>query len=962
MGLRWNMKINDKLHGFTVTNIRQTTDGRFIEMSHDKTAARLAWYDNGDENKLFSVSFKTVPYDNTGVFHILEHSVLGGSEKYPVKEPFLYLLKGSMNTFLNAMTFSDKTMFPVSSRNDADFMNLTSVYLDAVFKPLIYTVPEIFYQEGHHTEYLGEDEKALFKGVVFNEMKGYLSTVHDRIESEMNAMLFPDTSYRFEYGGHPKAIPDLTYDDFIKAHRTFYHPSNSYIYLDGAVDIENVLELIDGYISEYDKCERLPEIEYQQAVEETVNELYYDSSADEDDVPQTYLAVGKILAKWNEREKVTALDILAQAVAGSNDSPLTKALLDTGMCLDVSLSVTDNILQPLGILKFSNIERGAGEALIESAENVVRDLVKNGIGKETIISALNRCEFNYRQSEEPKGLERCVNSMSSWLYGGDPLEYIEMGDVFDSLREKAGSGYFEELLSEWLLDENGRAVLYMMPSETYGEEQNEAERKRVRDSLSAMTDTEKSELIALNRKLAEWQNAPDSSQAVSTLPKLPLSEIDTEPATYKTEEVFDNGVKILKHPAKETEISAIALYFDVNDLTENELKLLTVLDRLISELPTEKYSGIELQNQIYGTLGGLSTDICAFGTTEEPDKCRVMFAVKSPFLTRNADDAMQLIGEILAHTPFGAEDIELARRILRQDEEEMKLDIISNGHRFSVKRMRAHLSAESSIAELVSGYEGCKYLHSVNSLSDSEFADLFKELRSISEKIFCRARLTASTASASELSLQTFIDILPEGEKSSFDKMRFKLNIPQSQGIVIPSSTSCSGAVLSSAINDKAVWNVLSSILSYEYLWNEVRVKGGAYGSSCGVNSMNEVAFNSYCDPSPEASVKIFEDAAVFLKEYCKNEPDISQYIISSISSGEPLMSDGDRASIADGMYFRSITYEDRKKLRSDMLSMTPQKLLSVCGELEKTVYCCITASEEVISSVKSRELETITV
>lgn len=956
------MKINDKLHGFTVTNIRDAADGRFIEMSHDKTSARLAWYDNGEENKLFSVSFKTVPYDNTGVFHILEHSVLGGSEKYPVKEPFLYLLKGSMNTFLNAMTFSDKTMFPVSSRNDADFMNLTRVYLDAVFKPMIYTVPEIFYQEGHHTEYFGEDDNALFKGVVFNEMKGYLSTVHDRIESEMNTLLFPDTSYRFEYGGRPEAIPDLTYEKFTEAHREFYHPSNSYIYLDGAIDIESVLELTDSYISEYDKRERLPEIAYQEPVDKTVNELYYDSSSDEDGVPQTFLAFGKILAKWNEREKVTALDILAQAVAGSNDSPLTKALLDTELCLDVSLSVTDNVLQPFGILKFSNIDRSDGDALIAAAENTVRDLVKNGIGKETVIAALNRCEFNYRQSEEPKGLERCVNSMSSWLYGGDPLEYIEMGDVFESLREKADSGYFEELLAEWLLDENGRAVLYMIPSETYGEEQNESERKRVTDSLSAMTDTEKAELIAMNRRLADWQNTPDSPEAISSLPKLPLTEIDPEPVKYMTEETFDNGIKVLKHPAREKEISVVSLYFDVNDLTEKELRQLIVLDRLISELPTEKYSGIELQNKIYGTLGGLSTDICAFGTSEDPGTCRVMFTVKSSFLTRNADDAMSLIGEILTNTPFKLEDTEPARRILHQDEEEMKLDIISNGHRFSVKRTRAHLSAESSVAELVGGYECCEYLRGINSLSDSEFADLFGELRSLSEKIFCRSRFTASTASCSELPLRTLTDILPEGEKSSAEKMRFRLDIPKSQGIIIPSSTSCSGAVLSSSVTDRAVWNVLSSILSYEYLWNEVRVKGGAYGSSCGVNGINEVAFNSYCDPSPEASIKIFEDAAVFLKEYCENDPDISQYIISSISSGEPLMSDGDLASIADGMYFRGITHDDRKKLRRDMLSMTPQKLLSACGELEKPVYCCITASEEVISSVKIRELENVTI
>ncbi|MDE7226604.1 MAG: insulinase family protein, partial [Ruminococcus sp.] len=310
------MKENEKIHGFTVTKIKSIDGGKLVQMTHEKTQARLAWLDNSEENKLFCVSFKTVPYDDTGVFHILEHSVLGGSEKYPVKEPFLYLLKGSMNTFLNAMTFPDKTMFPVSSRNSRDFMNLTKVYLDAVFRPEIYNQPNIFYQEGHHIEWSPENPVPVYKGVVFNEMKGCFSSVDERIESGMMSMLFPESCYRFEYGGNPEHIPELTYEQFIEAHRKFYHPSNSYIYLDGDIDIPAVLELIDSYLSGYERCTELPEINFQPAVKKSVREEEYSVSAGDDIKNQTYLAMGKVVADWHEIEKITAYEVLADALTG----------------------------------------------------------------------------------------------------------------------------------------------------------------------------------------------------------------------------------------------------------------------------------------------------------------------------------------------------------------------------------------------------------------------------------------------------------------------------------------------------------------------------------------------------------------------------------------------------------------------------------------------------------------------
>lgn len=944
------MEINEKINGFTVKRVCDCSHGRFIEMAHDKTAARLVWLDNKEENKLFSITFKTIPWDDTGVFHILEHSVLGGSEKYPVKEPFLYMVKSSMNTFLNAMTFPDKTMFPVSSRNHRDFMNLTKVYLDAVFKPLIYTVPDIFYQEGHHIEWLGNDKEApVYKGVVFNEMKGVYSSVHERIECEMTSLLFPESCYRFEYGGDPVSVPKLTYEDFIAAHKKFYHPSNSYIYLDGDVNIGEVLELLDSYLSEYSRSFDLPETEFQDHIEPCVKEVEYEITSEENDVPQVHLAIGKIAALWKEREKIMAISVLSEALTGSNDAPLKRTILDTGLCIDVSIGLSDNIYQPYAMLKILNIRREDGEKILEYTENAVRDLVKNGIGRKTLEAALNRCEFRYKESEEPVGLSRCIESMSSWLYGGDPLDYIEFGEVFDFLREKLDSGYFEQILAELFLEKKGRAVLYMMPSTTYGTKQAENERKRLEAALSGMDDSQKKQLVRLNEKLIEWQNTPDTEENVASLPELPLSEVSPEPPVFETEEAEYEGVKILFHPAKNNDIIYINLYFSVSDLTKHELEILTVLDRLIAELPTEKSSGIEMQQKIIGILGDLNTYIMAYGKASSPEKCRAFFKVRFKFLAHNAIAAQELICEILNETLY--ENKDLISELLKQDEEDLKQSIISSGTQTAVKRVRAGYSAESAFSEFINGFESYKYLKALNEELESRFSDVIKEVRELAKRIFCRSRLIVSVTASDKFYPEKLLKGLNVGEAPAVEEMGFSLDIPEYQGIIIPSGVSYTGAVLPNQAGEKAVWNVLSGIISYEYLWNEVRVKGGAYGTGFGVNDKMEAVFSSYRDPSPARSIDIFGKAADFVRSFCEKKPDISSFIISSIASGEPLFSDGEKGSAADSFYFRGTTWEERKALRKRTLELTWNDMLSAVPLLEKNVGYCIVGPEEAVRS-----------
>jgi hypothetical protein len=941
------MKVNDIIHGFSVTRTAPAPDcgSELIEMQHIKTGARLVWLKNSGENKLFSVAFKTPPTDDTGIFHILEHSVLGGSEKYPVKEPFLELMKGTMNTFLNAMTYPDKTVFPVSSRNDTDFMNLTRVYLDAVFAPAIYYNPNIFYQEGWHIEMRSSSDTPVYKGVVFNEMKGATSSVYSRMESDMMQALYPDSCYRFESGGLPESIPDLSYEQFIQGHKTYYHPSNAYIYLDGPVDIDSVLELIDGeYLSRFDKREVENDIPVQEPIAPTVKKSYYEISPDEEESNHTYYLIGKVLGSWQDREKITAASVLGEALTGSNDAPLKRALLDTGLCLDVSLEVSDGIMQPFGCIAINNTDEENCGSLKETLRSAVSELCEKGIGSELLTAAINRLEFRYRAGGEPRGLTRNINALSAWLYGGDPLLYLEMGEVFDSLRAKTESGYFEELLRQWLLEEEGTAELYLLPSRTYGDEQKADEAKRLAAIVDGLACEEKDVIVEQNRKLDEWQQSVDTAEQLATMPHLAISEVGEEPLSFDTEVTDINGITVLRHPSSDEGIAAVSLYFSLADCTEEELSAAAAMSELLGELPTADSSAAELQRRITGLLGSITYNVDVFSKQGVTDKCSPYFSVTARFLDKNTDEALALIAEIITKTSF--DDKDTVKELLLQTDENYKQSIIANGHTYSMTRVRAGLSAESAVTELVSGYEGYKRIHEAVKASEK----LIAAVKTLSSRIVCRARLTASVTG--DISPEALITALPEGDAPAVKEMSFRLDLPAKQGVVIPAGVSYSAMAFPDNSADTAVRKVLFRALSLEYLWNEVRVKGGAYGTGAFMTASGEQSFFSYRDPSPAATLDICAKAADFTEQYCAGEPDITQYIISSVAKDEPLMSDGNKSRKADGLWFRGITDEERASEKKRMLGVTVQQLREAAEKLRTTGNICVMGTESAMEGL----------
>ncbi|MBQ3866403.1 MAG: insulinase family protein, partial [Clostridia bacterium] len=580
-------RIGDKLCGFTVTRVRPSEElgGRLVEMVYDRTGTELCWVDNGENNKLFSITFKTVPEDSTGVFHILEHSVLCGSEKFPVREPFVELLKSSMNTFLNAMTFSDKTMYPVSSRNRKDFLNLTEVYLDAVFAPSILKDPNIFYQEGWHME--EEKGELQYKGVVFNEMKGAMSGVDRILEEELMDRLFPGSCYGFNSGGEPTVIPDLTYEKFKETYARFYHPSNARIFLDGDVPPEETLRLIASYLDRFDKSERLPEIALQKKAAGSFR-CAYELSRDEKIEDRCHLAFGKIACSWQERAKDLAVQVLLDAVAGSNDSPLKRAVLSSGMAQEMDVTLEDGIAQPFLAVQFKNIKDGCADKLLSLTRKTASEMAENGLDKEALKAAANRLEYRMRDLEEPAGLERCILSMNAWLYGGDPLQYLVCREDFAEVRAAIEDGTMERLLRELFVEADGAVTVLAEPSYEYGEELRKKEAARLAAVKAGWSEKD----LAANRekceKLLAWQQTPDSPEKLSTIPVLDLSEVSPEPEIVETRVSESAGVRVLFHPVKTGGLVHLNLYFALTDLSLEELSLVNYAGEFFGEIGTAR--------------------------------------------------------------------------------------------------------------------------------------------------------------------------------------------------------------------------------------------------------------------------------------------------------------------------------------------------------------------------------------
>ena len=952
-----SLTAGQKLHGFTVDRVRAVAElsANLVEMSHDKTGAKLCWVDNGESNKLFSIAFKTLPEDSTGVFHILEHSVLCGSDKFPVKEPFVELLKSSMNTFLNAMTFPDKTMYPVSSRNDQDFMNLTEVYLDAVFAPAIRHNKNIFYQEGWHVEMDGPDATPTYKGVVFNEMKGAMSSVDEVIMEGMLAAAYPDTCYGYNSGGDPRVIPELTYEKYMSMYNRYYHPSNSRIWLDGAVPLDRVLEMIDEYLSRFERSDEKHVIAMQQprACEKT---QYYEVSEADGTDNKAMLTLGKIIGTWQDVTRCYAADILADAIAGSNEAPLKRAVMSAGLCQDMSMEAESSIAQPGMMLTVKNIDPANAPAIRELIRKTCLELCEKGLDKADLMASINRYEFRLREPNEPAGLMRNIMALNTWLHDGDPLTYLVYDEVFAELRAMVDNGGFEQLLNDLLVKEDDMVVLHTLPSTTLGEEMRAEEAAKLAASSAAWTEEEKAAVLKMNEELHAWQQTPDSPEQLATLPVLDLAEVSPDPMLLHTEETQIDGTTVLYHRAATSGIVHLNYYFRLTDCSLPELTALKGAGLLLGKLPTKKHSAAELQQIVKLHLGRLNFSVECKEKADCRDAATPVLRVNCSVMADKVALAKDLIHEILSETDFT--QVEKIREMALQMAEEARQFCIGGGHVLALKAALSHYSASGAAEEALQGYTSVKACLDLAANFDDRIADYVALAQSKLAAAVCKARLVLSVTANEPIDVAPILADYPAGTAVA-PTAAYTTDVPMKRGVKIPAQIGY--GVLASDLGRE--WDesgrVAANILSLSYLWNVIRVQGGAYG--CGLRlGPNAAAAYSYRDPTPARSLQMYRGAADFLREFVASGERIDKFVISTIAETEPLMSPRDEGAVADGRWFSGRTEADLRQQRAQILATDGEKLLTWCPVLEHMAdgAVAVVAHEEALKACEAEGLE----
>ena len=959
------MEIGKKLHGFEVKakTFLQELDSWVYTLEHEGCGARLTFIARDDDNKTFSIAFKTLPEDSTGVFHILEHSVLCGSDKYPVKDPFVELLKGSLNTFLNAMTFEDKTMYPVSSRNDKDFLNMVDVYMDAVLHPLSLRSPNAFYQEGWHYEVDGESGEITYKGVVLNEMRGVYSSPDAIADRHLNAMLYEGTPYAEDSGGDPDEITKLTYDDYCRAHARFYHPSNAELFLDGNVKLDEVLPLINSFLKDYERAERSGDIPTSKITEPKSCVTEYEAKPGEDPKDKGRIVRGTIIARFNEQQRIVAANLLIGALFANNESVGKKALIDSGLCEDVCATVRDGVLEPALIFDFINVKDGREEELLALFCDTVSTIAEKGIDKSELSATLNAMEFKMRERDYgslPVGVLNAMVSLETLLYSPDPVGNLRYGETLAALREHINdsSGYYESLLREFVIDNERCATVVMHPSLTLAERRLEKEKRQLAAYAASLTDVELAALKDMNKQLILWQESEDTDEAVASLPQLSVEDIPATvtPTPIEVTEVL--GARVIKHDIQTSGIAYVDLFFDVSDVPGDDLAFLSLYTLLLSNLPTEAHDACGLQREIKASLGSFDARITALTEGTEP---KIYMQIGASALAEQRDKIPELLSEILGTTLF--EDDAAIRSILRQTLISLEESFTASGHQLALSRASATVSVESAVREYYGGYESYVRLKAFDDDFDGRIEEIKTKFKLFADKFINRTRLSVSiTGEADEKYGQALVKIAKPGEKVA-PVCRISTLKKRREGIAIPAQVAfacAAGNLYYIGAVPYGSLDVVRKLAGLEFLWSRIRVRGGAYGAGMSVALNGNVAFYSYRDPSPASSLECYGEVPEFIRTFVRDGGDVTKYVIGAAGDADPIKTPRMRGAACTLRYLRGRDHEDAMRLRRELLSTDNEELLRLADVIEETVgngAVCVVGGKEKLESLELDEI-----
>ena len=932
-------------------------------LRHKKSGARIAILSNNDDNKVFYIGFRTPPEDETGVPHIIEHTTLCGSKKFPVKDPFIELAKGSLNTFLNAMTYPDKTVYPVASCNDQDFKNLMDVYLDAVFNPNITKYEEIFKQEGWHYELTGKDDELKINGVVYNEMKGAYSSPDEVLSSQIYRSLFPDNTYSKDSGGNPEYIPKLTYEAYLDFYHKYYHPSNSYIYLYGDMDVVERLEWLDKeYLSLYDYKKVNSEINKQPAFDEIKKvEAQYSITMDDTQENKTYLSYNRVVGDTLDEMLYQAFDVLDYALVSSPGAPVKQALIDAGIGDDVYGSYDAGILQPVFSFVAKNANASQADEFESIIENTLKEVVKTGINKEALLAGINSSEFKFREADFgqfPKGLLFGLNCLDSWLFDDmKPFIHLECLGTFAKLRKAVDTDYFEKLIQEYLLDNTHGSSVTVKPKRGLGNEREEALAKELSDYKASLSEEEIKKLIEDTEHLKKYQEEPSSDEDLRKLPMLTRADMkkNAMPFSNIEDELLD--VKVVRHDIESNGIDYISFLFDAGDFAQSELGYLGFFTNALGLVSTEKYSYTDLANATNIYTGGISTGTASHPDIKDRNNFVFKFEVKLKVLEKNLDKALELMEQMLLRSDFT--DTKRLGELVAQIKARLQANLSSSGHLVAAMRSMSSFSRYALYQDELKGvafYRSiCRIekelLESPKSVSD--------KLAAIAKKLFARNRMLISFTGNNK----AYGNAKPSLEKviAGFNKMsavgnqaevHFNtakeafIDASQIQYVAKTGDFICEGYEYTGALR------LLRIILSYDYLWINVRVKGGAYGCMNTFLRSGESYFVSYRDPNLSDTLDVYDRIPEYIRSFSPDERDMTKYIIGTFSALDTPMNPEAKGSRSLSAYLEGITYEQIQKERNEILNAQPEDIRRLAYLVEavlKKDSICVIGNENMI-------------
>ena len=945
-------------------------------LRHKKSGARILLIENDDDNKVFCIGFRTPPSDSTGVPHIMEHSVLCGSKNFPAKDPFVELVKGSLNTFLNAMTYPDKTVYPVASCNDKDFKNLMHVYMDAVLYPNIYEHDEIFRQEGWSYQLDSVEDELTYNGVVYNEMKGAFSSPEGVLDRVILNTLFPDTSYANESGGDPDEIPNLTYEQYLDFHRTYYHPSNSYIYLYGDMDMEERLTWLDKeYLSHFDIKEVDSRIKLQEPFENMKEHTFsYSIASDESEAENTYLSYNKVIGTSLDKELYLAFQILDYALLSAPGAPLKKALTDAGIGKDIMGSYDNGIYQPIFSVIAKNADEEQKEAFVELVEKVLSDLAENGIDKKALEAGINYHEFRYREADfgnYPKGLMYGLQMLDSWLYDEmEPFMHVEALKTFEAMKNKMGTGYFEELIQKYLLDNTHGAVVIVKPEKGRTARLDAELAEKLKAYKESLSKEEVEKLAERTHQLEEYQSEPESEEDLNRIPVLKREDISREITPIYNEEMTFAGVPAVFHEVETNGIGYVDVMFDLSGVPAEDLPYVGILQSVLGIIDTEHYEYGELFNEINVHTGGIGTSLELYNdvTNVREKAFKATFEIKGKALYPKLSKTFEMMGEILSASKLS--DTKRIKEILDMLKSRLLMRFQSSGHTTAALRALSYASPSAKFKDMTNGVAFYGKVSEILEHFEECKEELSQKLYALSHAIFRPDNMMISyTASksglggmdelASGLKGRLFTETHEETpcvihceKKNEGFKTASKVQYVARTGNFIDNGASYTGAL-----------QILKVILSYDYLWQNIRVKGGAYGCMSNFTRIGDGYFVSYRDPNLTRTNEVYEGVVDYLKNFTVSDRDMTKYIIGTMSNIDQPLTPSAKGERSMNLYMNKVSADMIREERNQILDATQEDIRSlhrVAEAVLKAGQFCVIGSEEKIE--EDRDLfETIT-